>query len=522
MEQEYVILKEEKDILKHELEEAYLELDEYDLKFETYDEMEAKARSADEKDVELEKLRKSKEATEKKMEKLRREFDVYQKKYETKVRRKAFGEKFDVVKAGSLTLEDVEIRGITETGVKVRHASGFATLNSETAPIEWKRRFFLRSKEEIAEREKELELFLNPPPESADSSDGEESEIADSEVYEGRIDKEKERGEMATLQSRLEGAVVSISGNGGKGTGFFVQDGITTFLYTTADVLDGNTTLKIVDGAGREWKKFGDLEVAKELNLVRLAVSESVETALTLAPAGEEHPLGMALASFGFENGADSVTQSVGRLRKVNATSYEGTASLTKLPNGSPVVTSEGTVLAILTEPMAARKGVWKEKPSRSRVKRFAARIDIPISWEKASLGSFVGARASMERFDRVTRLLATLAALPPSAKGLSLDSEAGGVQTVKDVLQENRELNVVTKILELDRELSKKGMRTSERDLRRKYRSVYATVQSNAGEQSLGSSSFSAYHTADVEVSLQQRDAARAAMEKAIRTLGE
>lgn len=522
--EEFEFLLEEKGILESELEEAYLELDEYDLKFETYDEVEAKARSADEKDVQLDELRKAKEATEEKMRELRKKFDAYQKKYEAKVRSKAFGEKYAVLEVAGRTLENVEINGITETGVKVRHASGFATLNSETAPAEWTKRFFLRSEEEVAERARELALFLNPPPVQVPSGEVGAAEPPLSAFKQGRIDKQKERDELDSLQSRIEGALVSISGSGGEGTGFFVQDGITTYLYTAAHVLDGNSQLKIVDATGRERKSFGDLEVAKGVNLVRLAVSEPVDHVLTVQPQGEVPVLGIAVASLGFLSGVNSVSLELGKLRKVNADSYEGTSSLIRMSSGAPVVTSEGNVLAILTEPMAVRNDVWKGASSstRSHSKRFACRIDVPIVWEKASLGSFVGAREKMERFDRVTRLLLSLAVIPPKSDGLALNSKAGGDQTVRDVLQDNRQLNVVTQILELNRELSQKRMGMSESDVGRKYRSIYATAQSNAAEQSMSSHTFSSFHMADAEVSIQHRSKARKMMEQAIRGLGK
>ena len=522
MEEEFTILKEEQSILKHELEEAYLELDEYDLKFETYDEVEAKARSADEKEVELEQLREEKKKTEEQMRELRKEFEAYQKKYETKVRTKAYGEKFATIEAAGLTLEDVEIRGITETEIKLRHASGFATLNSETAPLEWTKRFFLRSEEEVAKRKQDLELFLNPPPELAASVDESEPERAPSESSQRRIDKEKEREEMAALPAKVGGAIVSISGNGGEGTGFFMQDGITTFLYTSGDALDGNTRLKIVDSNGREWKKFGDLEVAKGLNLVRLAVTEPVENALTLQPQGQAPVLGEALASFQVVSGTDSLKETISRVQKVTATTYEGGVSFERLPSGSPVITSQGNVLAVLIKPITVRKNVWLEKSSVKRAKNLGARLDVPIVWEKISLGNFVGARNTMERFDRGTRLLTVLAKLRPKSEGISMTSKAGGKQTVKDVLQDNRQLSVVAQIVALDRELKERGTKTSPRDLARKFRSIYATGQRNVAEETLNASSFSSYHAGDVALSLQKRTAAQTALETAIRSLGQ
>lgn len=517
--EEFDYLLEEHGVLKEDLQKAYLELDEFDVLSE---EWKGKIQAAEEKLKEMEELRKLKEETDEKMRELRQEFEDYQKKYEAKVRQEAFGEKIASIQVAGRTLALVEITAVTETEVKIRHESGFATLNHETAPPEWKARFFLRSKEEVAERAKALALFLNPPLMTEESKNKRISKRPVSDYELRRDDRMQQQKDLKGLQSKVENAFVFISGNGTEGTGFFVQDGITTFLYTAAHLLDGKSNLKITDVSGREWKKFGDLEVARGSDLVRLAVDEPVEHFLTLPKAGEAPELGIALASLGLVKGGQEVSQQVGKLRKINSTSYESSSTLIKSGgSGWPVMNTSGEVLAILTDAIPVRKDAWKTRVS-SRSTRFVCRIDTQITWEKTSLGRFVGARQAIYDFDKVTRLLSSLAGLSPSSSGVNLDKPAGGEQTVMAVLQENRQAGLVKQIVALNKDLTQKKMRVSDRDLKRRVRSIYATAQVNGDKQSLNSSLFSSYHANEIEASLRFRSVARKELADAIKSLSK
>lgn len=516
--EEYDYLQDEKDMLKEDLKKAYLELDEFDAKFEIFEELEEKAKSADEKVKELEELQESKKAVEEEMRKLREEYEAYQKKYEAKVRNEAEGEEFASIEAGGRTLKSVVISSVSESAVKVRHADGFATLDSGTAPQEWKERFFLRSEDEIAQRAAELALFLNPPAE-VEEDGAPEREI--SSYQQRRLDREKQEDALKTLGSEVEKAIVSVSGSTAQGSGFFAQDGITTYLYTAASLLDANPGLKIVDMDGREWKNFGELEVAEDGGLVRLAVTEPVEHHLELRPQGEEVPSNTLAAAFSLAQGATSVTKADCKIRSPRGGRYDISTSLQQLLGG-PLVTSDVEVIGLISQDVPVRRDIWGTDSRQSRVIQFASRLDVALKWQKSSLGGFLTARDTLAQFDRTTQLIAAMGALRPSVEGLNLDARVGGSATVRSVFQDNKDLNVVSQVMRIEKDFTGSKMKVSERDLNKKFRSIYETILRGAQDQTLTAGDFSPFHLAEVEVSLEARKDAVLALNKALSSVRE
>lgn len=510
---EYEHLEEERDDLKQDLEEAYLELDDYDLKFENFEELEAKAQSADEKASELEELKKKKEEVEEEMRKLREEYEAYQKKYEAKVRTEGVGEEFATLMVGGRTLNTVVINSISETGVRVRHADGFATLDSQTAPRELKERFFLRSEEEIVERAAELAAFLNPPVEG-DASDEDDKPV--SAYHQKRETRAAEDKAIAGLEQKVGPAMVSITGVRLQGSGFFVQDGITTYLYTAASLFDNNPHLKIVDRSGKEWKSFGEIEVSKGNNLARLAVTEPVDNALRLRSRALEP--GSLVAVLAIADDGQQLIQEESKMRTVEEDRYQiSTNALAKI-TGGPIVTINAEVSALVTYQSFPRKSVWESEPPavHSRARRIALRLDVDHQWHSVSLGRFVGAREVIKKFDQASQLIYAVARLKVTPDGLNLSERLHGSASIQEILVENRQSNLAKQVMTLHQTLGAGGTRLSERDINRKLRSLYETTAGGAN-QTLPEESFSSYHWNEVQVSRKFREKAGQELQRAL-----
>lgn len=518
---DFDIVKDEKEILSQKLEKAYLELDDYDLKFEEFQSLQEKAKAAESTEELLKQEQEAKEEAEEELRKVREEFDAYQKKYEAKVRRAGVGEEFASLEVTGRELKAVVIDSISETELKVRHADGFATLTSTTAPQDLKSRFFLRSEDEIAERAAALEELLNPVPEVPA-----ETVLRGREPSEYQLRREERTRQFEAVQAmgpEIGAALVTIEAGGGSGTGFFAQDGITTFLYTAGSILRGSSQVRVVDAQGVEWTQFGGVQSAKGCDLVRIVVTEPVGSILTIRKPGQEELVpGATVAAFGKPTSSGELVKGVSNLRKVTPEAYECSPSALSNAAGGPLVDGNGEVIALVTVPPAEKEGVWGAEKSRSRSARYqVCRLDASVQWDApAPLTSFLSAGQAIVDYDRVTRLLFAVAALELTDEGFSLDARVGGSQSIKDVLAENKQLNVVSQIFRTNEEMTSRKMKVSERDKNRKLRSLFQTVGNGAAKQALPLEALPTYYRPRAELSLAARKEASDALAQRIERL--
>ena len=510
---DYEYLEEEVRVLKEDLEKAYLELDDYDVKFEAFEELEMKAGEAEQNATELEEMQKEKEGVEEKMRELRKEFDDYQKKYEAKVRKAAEGEEFATLEVAEKTLKDVVISSVSETTVKLRHADGFATLNSTTAPAEWTKRFFLRSDDEIAERAAQLAAFLNPSAE--EEAEAEEPGRPLSEYQLSRLERRAEEVALEAIGPKVDSAIVSISGKNASGTGFFAQDGITTYLYTNAKFFDNNPGLSITDMNGREWKKFGELEVSPDQDLVRMAVTEPVENALKLHSVGEVVQEGSYLKVLSLAKGSQKPEHTRLQMRGIRQGVYDLSSGDLKDFVGGALINSEGEVLAIITRPLVQRRDVFEDKEKAyDRVRPVAYRLDQEQEWVKTSLASFLSSSKKLAAFDQTSLYLYALGLLKPNEKGVDLERRISGGETVGKVLEASNNPQDLERIKRINKDLSD-GRNLSQRDINRKFQLIFRGAYGKARNEALDEKDFSPFFHSEVQLSSQFRRKALAELEE-------
>ena len=519
LEEDIEYLEEEIRVLKADLDSAHEELEEYDAKFESFEAVKKKAESLDEKINELEEAQKENEGLEEQLREERKKFDEYQKKYEAKVRTEAVGESFATLDVDGQTLKEVKIRFLSETVIKIEHASGLATLDASTAPEDWKKRFFLRSKEEVTARAAELAAYLNPVSEpDPDAAPEPKRRLSDYQVI--RQQRAAEEEALKNLDGKVQDAFVTVGGEREKGNGFFVLDGITTYLYTEAQLLENNPALAIVDRNGKQWKSFGALEVVEGKNLVRLAVTESVETALRIYPSNKELNQHARLVTLSLGDDGVALSKLDTRFRLDEEGGYVFSATGMKTARGGAVVTSEGEVLAIVTEPLVVRSDVLGKQRSTRRVQVGATQLDRLSGWEKTSMKAFLRASRKLADFDSTSRLLHTLSTLKRGSAGFTLSTRVTSTQTAQDILEADGNQALVKRFLDLNKALSTTKTRISDRDVNAKLRSVYQDALNQARKQSLEKREFSSYHWPDAEVSLKFREEALTSLKAAVSAL--
>lgn len=518
---EFDVIKDEKAILTEDLEKAYRELDDYDLKFQEFQALQEKAAEAEDVKKLLEKEQESKEALEEELRKVREEFDGYQKKYEAKVRRAGVGEEFASLEVAGRVLKEVVISSISETELKVRHAEGFATLTSTTAPAALKGRFFLRGEDEIAARAATLAALLAPPAEASTEPALPVREPSDYQLQ--REERTRQFEAVQALGAEIASALLTIEAGDASGSGFFAQDGITTYLYCTANLLLASSPLRIVDAKGHQWTEFGEIQSAKGGNLVRIVVTEPVDDILAIRKSGQEDLLaGVTVAAFGKPSRKESFAKGVSTLRKVTPSAYECSLTALKDAVGGPLVDGKGEVIAIVTLPPTEVEGIWGPKTSAARTARYqVCRLDAPVDWEApVPLASFMAAKDELQGYDRVTRLVVAVAALEATEGGFELETRVGNNQSIAEVLRENEQLNIVSQIFRMSEEMSGRKMKASERDSNRKLRSLFQTVGNSAAKQTLPLEALPPYFRPRGEVSLQARKEASAALAQRIESL--
>jgi len=403
----------------------------------------------------------------KEIDELKRSNAELQKKAISKVRAKAVGETIAVLQCpGGNTYKDVVIRSIDDYGVSFRHEGGSATLRFDTAPEAWVKRFGL-------EDEAAAKAAATPAPElaaTAASATPAETVPAD---------------QLNALAQKLMPAVVIIKGNTSEGSGFFAKEGDTTYLYTAAHVICGNTKLEVQSTDGRTYTQFGPMDVAENADMVRLAMLENVPVTATLAQPTDA-VIGSPVFAMGDSGGGGVLTVLEGNVKGVGAGELEMDAAIIQGNSGGPVFSApSGRVLGVVTHLIAARTDVWAAATPFSDVRRFAARVDGQVKWRRVPIGTLINEPHVLAEYNRTTRLLLALAALRPTTAGLRLNATVKEGVSANSIIAENRDVPAVQDLLKMNTALAQTRVRASEKDLLKKFSSYYDTILGDAKRQS-------------------------------------
>jgi hypothetical protein len=453
---------------------------------------------------ELEKARQENETLKNEAEELRKENEKLKDEVTAKIRHRAIGEKHQEVAArNGKVYRDVVIRKVEDTGVSFGHEGGAATLDESSAPVAWISRFRLGVRQ----------------PEPAPPGDASPAPaVAAVPTKSGRTDKD------AVVRSKLPG-VLFIEDETAKGTAFLAtQDGI-TWLYTAAHVLTNAKGLTVKNSDGAKLTEFGKCEVAEDCDLARIEVSVKPGLALSLVKPGGA-AVGKEIVAVGNSGGSDVLTLLNGKINALGPKEVEVSASVIGGNSGGPVMLAEtGEVVGVVCRAEAGREDVWSAGTDFSKVRRFASRIDRAVPWRAASLESLRTENARISKFDSRTRLVFAMAALQPGQNGLRLDMRIGGGKgpTILAIFTEHKNLAPVQRLIQMNKQLAEKQLRSSERDLKKRFAGFYQDLLNLVSNDTSDfiPAHFSYVNRKEAELSMKWRNEATKLLTAAANALG-
>ncbi|MBK1883068.1 trypsin-like peptidase domain-containing protein [Luteolibacter pohnpeiensis] len=281
-------------------------------------------------------------------------------------------------------------------------------------------------------------------------------------------------------------AVVVIKGDQSQGTGCIIRDGQKYYLYTAAHVLAGNTHLSVVNTKGRKFTKFGDLQAAEGIDLVRLQVFED-DPGPFLEIVGPENQIsvGTPISVLGNGGGAGVVAAEYGKILGLNNDTVEVSAKMIQGDSGGPVVVNKTRrVVGLASYLTAKRDDIWSQGTRFGKVRRFACRLDRTWKWTEIPLSTFLAQAQEVAEYDRMTRVAFAIGTLNPTSAGLRFDTQLSENQTALSILTDAQEMPIVTKILEMNTDLASRRIRSSDADLRKNFRSMLSSAISDVNRQ--------------------------------------
>lgn len=307
----------------------------------------------------------------------------------------------------------------------------------------------------------------------------------------------------------ISNAVLIIEGDQSVGTGFIVSADGKKYLYTAAHVFSGNSRLTIKNTTGFTFKKFGPLEAAEGADLIRMEILDEVEDSLEIAAVDGAIRINTEIAALGNGGGTGVIAVEKGRILGTSADSLEVSAGIIQGNSGGPVVEVEsGHVVGLVTHLTNERKDLWSEGTRQGEVRRFACRVDKTWQWKSMKVGTFLADAKALAEFDELTRICFAMAQLEPLANGLRLDRNVGEGVTAIEILERNKENELVRTLIKMNSDLASRKSNLSETELKKKFRSMIGQIQSQAMRSSAAfkPQGFAWFHRNQSGVSIQAR----------------
>jgi serine protease Do len=393
-------------------------------------------------------------------------------KLRTLVREHAAGMNFSSIKSqGGKVFNDVIVTAVTGTSVTFHHDKGEATLEADDCPAVW------------------TELF------------GFGAKAATEETPKPSISKPTDTTAVAE-------AIAVIEGDRGTGTGFFCRDGETTYLYSAAHVLSGNTRLKVKLRDGTVVKKFGALEAAEGGDLIRLPVNEPVPKTLEIGAASGVAKVGTPVLASGNAGGGGTVGFEEGKIMGVGPESIEIDAQVIQGNSGGPIIHGEThQALGVVTHLTAERKDLWAKGTRFADVRRFGCRLDRTWQWKQVPVDVFLKEGKAVLAVQEQSELM--LAAMQPAKW--------------KDaVFQRQRENPLARDIASLQLWIDQNAQRASEMDRKKRLRSIFdgAKHRSSAQMAEFKCDGFTWFHRETGQQEIKTREEIEKAYDDALKEM--
>jgi hypothetical protein len=178
-------------------------------------------------------------------------------------------------------------------------------------------------------------------------------------------------------QPAWESAVKIIETDAGRGSGFLVQDGESTYLMSNAHVLAGCKTFKAIGMQGGELELTPYIEVASDgRDLVRIPVrvTGGLEPAVSVS-------IGEPIIVLGNSGGARMVTHSKGKVLAVGPDRVEVDAAFIQGNSGGPVLNASNQVVGVATYVFRDAVPQWVAQNTRYAQTRRVAMRPTGVQW---------------------------------------------------------------------------------------------------------------------------------------------
>ncbi|RYD64792.1 MAG: hypothetical protein EOP83_08920 [Verrucomicrobiaceae bacterium] len=422
-------------------------------------------------------------------EQLRKEKEKLQDQITAKIRNKAVGEKFARVAApnGKVYLQ-VVIRKVDDAGVSIAHDGGFSLLNEDSAPATWVERFRLGA----------------PKPEEPD-----DAALAAAAAAENGGKPQK----FAAVRSKLPGVLFIESGRT-KGIAFVANRDGSTWLYTAAHLLATGASLAVKDSKGIPFADLGKCEIAEDGDLARIEVSVKPEMALTVVKPG-----GVAadqdIVAVGGGGSSANPPLFGGKIDALKPKEIDVPSAITGGNSGGPVMLADtAEVIGVVCRAEMGRQDLWSPALDVAKARRMAMRIDREIPWRGVTLESLRTETQRIASFDSRSRLILAVSSLRPAQDGLQLDTQVGsgkGRQTIMTIFKQHSNLGPVQQLVQMDKQLTEKALRSSERDMKRRVSGIYRDLLNAANNDTGGfrPADFSYINRKEAELSVKWRQQA-------------
>lgn len=291
-------------------------------------------------------------------------------------------------------------------------------------------------------------------------------------------------------------AIVVIEGDSGSGTGFLVDDGGATYLYSAAHVISGNKTLTVKLRDGGRLTKFGAFQASEGSDLIRIAVEEEVGHALTLTSTSSI--VGRSIIAAGNSGGGGTVGFERGRVDGVGPESVEISAGVIQGNSGGPVLDAETfEVVGLVTHLVQGREDKWAKETRFSDIRRFGCRLDRTWKWRELPIGRFLAEGRAVGELTETNELLAS--ALNPG--------EWSRLFTHSD--QNHPIVREIRGLRQWIDERGGSGLRLSEADRDKRFAAVLRSIRLNSKAQLRGfnSESYVWFHREMADSALKWRE---------------
>ena len=305
--------------------------------------------------------------------------------------------------------------------------------------------------------------------------------------------KTKEECLMATARIRM----TDLSGTVRFGSGFFLNEGDCTYIYTSARAIDGGDKLEISDYGGSpvtgiDWieafaEPFGQTDGPDSGDGVRMKLSKRREIALSLASQADDLTAGRELLVFGLRGSTGKQ-----ETRIIPAPLRENADGILHYECKADAVTGGGAVVDAKTLKVVALN-IWMEKalPEDSYKRMLgigggegaAAGVLLRnAQWKRFATKDYLAQGKSVHQLRNNLELMILLTYLMPSARGLHAvpgDDFVAGMK-VGDAIRKHDKDPLMLNLLSLNERLSANATRkfkASSQDIYKEYLTTLDTI---------------------------------------------